>query len=113
MPVNAMRGTVPRYDRGCSPRARAAARTDLCRDPPPGAQWTFRAYRRGSTPRPGRTPTMADEPTLYEHDIDVYGWVVELQRLLSDRGHPSPDPSGEFGAVTKQAVIAFQRANAC
>jgi hypothetical protein len=56
---------------------------------------------------------MADEPTLYEHDIDVYGWVVELQRLLSDRGHPSADPSGEFGAVTKQAVIAFQRANAC
>jgi hypothetical protein len=56
---------------------------------------------------------MADEPTLYEHDIDVYGWVVELQRLLADRGHPSGDPSGEFGAATKQAVIAFQRANGC
>ena len=56
---------------------------------------------------------MADEPTLYEHDIDVYGWVMELQRLLADRGHPSSDPSEEFGAVTKQAVIAFQRANGC
>jgi hypothetical protein len=56
---------------------------------------------------------MADEPTLYEHDIDVYGWVMELQRLLADRGHPSSDPSEEFGAATKQAVIAFQRANGC
>jgi hypothetical protein len=56
---------------------------------------------------------MADEPTLYEHDIDVYGWVVELQRLLADRGHPSADPSGEFGASTKAAVIAFQRASRC
>ena len=56
---------------------------------------------------------MADEPTLYEHDIDVYGWVVELQRLLADRGHASTDPSGEFRAATKAAVIAFQRANSC
>ena len=56
---------------------------------------------------------MADEPTLYEHDIDVYGWVMELQRLLADRGHPSSDPSEQFGAATKQAVIAFQRANGC
>jgi hypothetical protein len=56
---------------------------------------------------------MADEPTLYEHDIEVYGWVVELQRLLSDRGHPSSDPAGEFGADTKAAVVAFQRANHC
>jgi Putative peptidoglycan binding domain len=56
---------------------------------------------------------MADEPTLYEHDIDVYGWVMELQRLLADRGHPSSDPNEEFGAATKQAVIAFQRANGC
>ncbi len=56
---------------------------------------------------------MADEPTLYEHDIDVYGWVVELQRLLADRGHPSGDPAGDFGADTKAAVIAFQRANGC
>jgi hypothetical protein len=56
---------------------------------------------------------MADEPTLYEHDIDVYGWVVELQRLLADRGHASTDPSGEFRAATKAAVVAFQRASSC
>lgn len=56
---------------------------------------------------------MADEPTLYENDIDVYGWVAELQRLLADRGFPSSDPVGDFLADTKRAVIAFQSANRC
>lgn len=56
---------------------------------------------------------MADEPTLYENDIDVYGWVAELQRLLADRGFPSSDPVGDFLSDTKRAVIDFQRANGC
>ncbi len=56
---------------------------------------------------------MADEITLYENDVDVYGWVVELQRLLDSQGHPSSDPSGEFHSATTEAVKAFQRANHC
>jgi hypothetical protein len=56
---------------------------------------------------------MADEPTLYEGDIEVYGWVLELQRLLADRGFPSSDPESYFEAGTRQAVLDFQTANGC
>jgi len=39
--------------------------------------------------------------------------VVALQRTLNARLKPAPDlsPDGEFGAATKEAVAAFQRAN--
>lgn len=56
---------------------------------------------------------MADEPTLYEGDVEVYGWVLELQRLLSDRGFPSSDPEGFFDSATRRAVVDFQEANGC
>jgi Putative peptidoglycan binding domain len=56
---------------------------------------------------------MNDEPTLYENDVEVYGWVIELQRLLGDRGFPNGDPDGEFRSGTRTAVEGFQRASGC
>lgn len=56
---------------------------------------------------------MASEPTLYPKDVEVMGWVAELQRLLADQGFPSSDPQGEFGDDTERAVRAFQEANGC
>ena len=52
---------------------------------------------------------MADEPTLYEGDVDVNGWVAEAQRILAERGHASNDASGTFGSDTRRAVEEFQQ----
>lgn len=54
---------------------------------------------------------MADEPTLYEGDVDVTGWVAEAQRLLAERGQASSDPSGTYGDDTARCVRSFQEAN--
>lgn len=52
---------------------------------------------------------MGDEPTLYELDVDVNGWVIELQTVLSAAGHEPGPLDGKFGRRTARAVIAFQR----
>ncbi len=53
---------------------------------------------------------MADEPTLYEGDVDVSGWVAEAQRLLAGAGHYTGEIDGRFGPDMARAVESFQAA---
>jgi peptidoglycan hydrolase-like protein with peptidoglycan-binding domain len=57
-------------------------------------------------------PTMAPEVSLYEHDVDVDGWVKELQQALAEKGFSPGQPDGWFGPDTRTAVEQFQAANA-
>jgi len=51
---------------------------------------------------------MADEPTLYEQDVDVNGWVAELQTALQAAGYDPGPLDGKFRWRTAKAVIAYQ-----
>src|SRR5258708_2606961 len=52
---------------------------------------------------------MGDEPSLYEGDADVSGWVETLQLALRRAGHDPGPIDGKFGWRTAQAVVAFQQ----
>jgi peptidoglycan hydrolase-like protein with peptidoglycan-binding domain len=48
-----------------------------------------------------------DYPVLSENSNGPA--VTRLQQLLKQRGYFTPNPTGRFGSITKNAVIAFQR----
>jgi peptidoglycan hydrolase-like protein with peptidoglycan-binding domain len=52
---------------------------------------------------------MGDEPSLYEGDLDVNGWVETLQLALRRAGQ-QVDVDGKFGETTRRAVVAAQQA---
>ena len=54
---------------------------------------------------------MGDEPTLYEGDLNVDGWVETLQLALRRAGQDPELIDGKFGWRTAKAVVAFQEAN--
>jgi hypothetical protein len=54
---------------------------------------------------------MADEPSLYEGDVDVDGWVETLQLALRRAGSEPEMIDGKFGWRTARAVQAFQGAH--
>jgi len=56
---------------------------------------------------------MGSEPTLYEDDVDVDGWVAQLQSELAAAGFDPGPIDGWFGPRTKAAVESFQAANGC
>jgi D-alanyl-D-alanine carboxypeptidase (penicillin-binding protein 5/6) len=66
-------------------------------------------------PRPvAKTDDAPPEPAVQILRVGAQGELVQaLQRTLNARSQPSPELSadGDFGAATKEAVIAFQRSN--
>lgn len=73
------------------------------------ARLPLRPFRRGANRTKLRR--MGDEVSLYEDDVDVDGWVLQLQTELEAAGFSPGKLDGWFGPNTKAAVEAFQAAN--
>lgn len=55
---------------------------------------------------------MGSEPSLYFGDVDVDGWVEQLQLRLDEQGYSLGPRDGWFGTNTHRAVEHFQRDHA-
>lgn len=56
----------------------------------------------------------SDKPIIYgmrDNEIDGDGLITQIQKKLKELGHYTGEPDGQFGPITYQAVIAFQKAN--